>query len=400
MVVIKLLLILIFSLNGFGILGLSNTIILFGIICVANSAFFSQNPYKKILLLIFLSITLSFIPAHLYRDQSFFETFKASANFFYYIVFFAILQLNPNIKQTEKTVEYLSILAASIYILQYILLPKGVLIIPVGEQYIENTTSDHVGRFRIIGSGIFSLTCFYGINKYILTSRLKYLALSFLNVIPIILMGFRTMLAGVAIFSIILLFKVTGGRLQNVLKYMIVATVVILVGLQIPAVSNRVDYMIGKQTDGTETFANDDYIRWIEFEYFTIEYPESFLDRILGSGHPFIESNFGKFHENLQYRGIHYSDWGLIGFSWTIGPFTVLLMIWMSIVVIRQVSNRQYLYISIWLLYMITVSFTSMEYFRPGNFCITSLVLYISHLVNKHNNLNEKNRNTNISLRT
>lgn len=380
---IKLLLLFLFALNGFGILGLPNTVTLGAIIAFANNTFAKPNPYRNILILILICIFLSFIPAHLYRGQSFFDTFRASASYFYIITFFAILKLKPSIADVEKAMVYLSIIASLIYIVQFILFPLGIAILPEGTLYRE--------RFRMAGSGIWSLAFFYGINRYILTQKVKYILLSLINVVPIILLAFRTQLAGVALFSIILLFKTTGGKLQQVFKYMLVGGVAAVVALQIPAVSDRVDYMIEKQELGNESFANKDYIRWVSFDYYVTEFPESSLDRALGAGIPLDKNPYFKKMEDLYDIGIFWQDWGIVGLAWLLGPFTVMFMLWLSIKCCRMIPNNRFLYIGIWLTFLITVSIgTTTEYFNTGNFVIHSIAWYIIYRANYED---QKSRN-------
>ncbi len=375
--IIKLLLLFIFILNGFGIFGLPHTLILFPIICFANKIFIKQTPYRTALLLILLGIVLSFIPAYLYRGQSFLDTFRASSNYCYIITFFALLQLRPSLRQAEKAMVYLSLIVSGLYLIQYILLPMGILILPI-ESSLE-ATSVEAERFRIAGSGIFSLAYFYGLNRYILKNDLKYLAISCINLLPIILMGFRTMLAGIAIFSLVLLYKATEGKVGKMVKYLSVACVIGIVVLQIPAVAGRVNYMIEKQSEGNQSFSNEDYIRLIQLNYFTTEYPEGILDRILGSGLAFEKTSFGRSQDELWSRGIYWMDWGLIGLMWVLGPITVLAMIWLNIKCCRIIPHKSIYYVGIWFIYLITVSLITAEYFRAGNFVIHSIALYIAY---------------------
>ncbi len=378
--VVKLLLLLLFALNGFGILGLSNTVILLGIACVANTTLLKKNPYRTTIVLIMLGIILSFIPAYLYRAQSFFDTFKASANYFYLITFFALLKLNPTVSQSEKGLKHIAIIACGVYILQYILIKRGIVFLPIYESMMDRVArggGTEIERFRIAGSGVFSLAFFYGVNKYLLSNKIKYIIISLINIIPIILMGFRSMLAGIALFSIIMLLVIAKTNIKKILGYSVVALVLIVSLMQIPAVKNRVNMMIEKQEEGTHTFANSDYIRWIELDYFVNEYPKGVLDKVLGSGSPYVDSSFGQFYKNVTYTGIHWVDWGLLGLSWILGPFTVLFMIWLSLTCCRLIPSNQWLYVGVWFVYLIAISITTKEYFREGNFVFHSIALYI-----------------------
>lgn len=397
--VVKLLILLIFALNGFGIFKLSNTLILLPIVIFANDTFMQKSPFRNILIIILMCIILSFVPAYIYRGQSFIETFKASANYFYIITFFAICKLKPTLKDIEKAMVYLSLITSFLYLVQLVLLPIGIAILPITNAL--EASSAEAARFRIAGSGIFSLAFFYGINRYVISNKLKYLGVAIINLMPLIIMGFRTMLAGIALFSVVLLLKTTGGRIQKIFKYIIVASLLVLTLMQVPAVKERVDYMIEKQADGDQSFSNSDYIRIVQFDYFTQEYPLGILDRGFGSGSPYVYSDFGVSQYELNEMGIFWVDWGLIGLSWIIGPFTVLAMIWLNIICCRLIPNKSYLYIAIWFVYLIAVSVLSAEYFRTGNFVIHSIALYIAYrayMVNRRNLIRKNYEDRNINL--
>lgn len=179
----------------------------------------------------------------------------------------------------------------------------------------------------------------------------------------------------------------TEGKIQKIFKYVLLACVVGVILLQIPAVSDRVDYIIEKQNEGSQSFANDDYIRWVTLNYYINEYPQGILDRILGFGSFYTDSSLGDHQIELHDQGIHWVDWGLVGLTWIIGPFTVLAMIWLNIVCCKLVTNKKYLYISIWFMYLIVISLvTSQDYFLHGSFVIQSIALYIGYRAYLENN--------------
>lgn len=377
----KLLVLLIFALNLFGILQLPLFLMPFVFACIVNTSIFKPNPYKNIFFAFVFFLFLSFIPAYIYRGQGIIQSLTTSAmlsDLFYIIVFCAIFKLRPTVIDAQKVLVNLSIITSFIYIVQYILYPYGIAILPLNEDLLTSTSTE-VARFRIAGSGIFSLAYFYGINQYILKAKVSYLLISFINIIPILLMGFRTMLAGIVLFSIIILIRLLRKRLIFIVPYTLVAIIFIAILMQVPAVESRISYMIEKQNEGSQTFANSDYIRWVQFRYFTHDHPKGVLDHILGSGRPNGLTEYGSYSRSLQDNGLHYNDWGIIGLSWIIGPFTVLTLLWLNLKAIRLIPNNRYEYIAIWFIYLIAISFSSMEYYRPGNYTIQALALYIAY---------------------
>lgn len=65
--------------------------------------------------------------------------------------------------------------------------------------------------------------------------------------------------------------------------------------------------MIDKQTNSTQTFANDDYVRWRTLSFFSSEYQKSPVEYIVGSGIPY-QGSFKKESENLTAEGLFYQD--------------------------------------------------------------------------------------------
>ncbi|MFR9611782.1 MAG: hypothetical protein SNI87_08580 [Rikenellaceae bacterium] len=375
----KLLFLILFALNFFGTVDYPQTLIFVVLIGIANISYLKKHVFINSFVYILIGIFLSFISALLFRDQAIIESLKATFNYFYLILFFyVLLKMKPSLKQCERILIYLGVIASCIYILQFLLLPYGVEILPISEREMAEEAS---ARFRIVGSGIFSLCFFLGVNRFILSNDRRYLYFAVLALAPILLMSFRTMIAGVAVFVIIMVYRLVRGSIARMTKYIILALIVSIAILQVPVVSDKVDYMIDKQMSGIETLDNSDYIRVITLNYFVNDYPKSDMERILGSGMPFADSSFGTQIESLSESGIYWQDWGLIGLTWILGPFTVIAMVLCSIKAAILSKQREYMYISIWLIYMIVISVTTLEYCRNGNLLIQSLTLYMAYLI-------------------
>lgn len=394
---VKLLLLMLLALNAFSLTAFSTTIILFVIVIIANTSIFKSNPYRNLIFAISILIFFSFIPAQLVRYQPLLQTLRISSDCFYFFLFFAILNIKPNIKESENVLIYLSIIASAIYILQYFLMQRGFTIFEMSESHIVNAENGNVVRFRLYGSGIFSLAYFYAVNKFITRQHAKYLALSILNFIPIILLGFRTYLGGIVLFTIFLLFKRLKGNLRKIPIYAFMAVFSVFALLQIPAVNDRVDMMFEKQF-GENAVTED--VRLSSLYYYTNNYQNSYMEYLLGSGIAYPESNFGKQMSRTNDIGLWYQDLGLLGLMVVIGPFSVICMILLNLKTLRSIKNNNYYYIVIWFLYLICVSFTTMEYYRPGNIAIQAFAMYIAYASNIKKKSHEKNRNFNISSRS
>lgn len=376
----KILFLILLCTNFFGIINIPNTVLLLIILTLGYTKLNYPTPFRKPINLMFIGIFLSFIPAYLFREQSFMESFKASVNYFYIILFFVLIKLNPNIKQTEKVVEYLAIATSIVYIIQFILIPKGIIFLPIPEASLAQMEAI---RFRIPASGIFSLGYFYSLNKYLVLKKNKYLLLTLLCFTPIMLQAFRTMIACIILFTLIMIYINNKRQKAQLFKYIFLLIVVSIVIIQIPVIADKITYMLEKQSSGEETFNNKDYIRYITLNYYLFDYFKSPLEYLLGSGTAYVDSKFGLEEKVLASNGIYWVDWGLIGGIWIVGPVTVFSMLWFSIKTTFLQKNKDQLYVCIWYLYLILSSITTIEFLRPGNFIIHSIALYLAYKINQ-----------------
>src|SRR5690606_22303500 len=95
----------------------------------------------------------------------------------------------------------------------------------------------------------------------------------------------------------------------------------------IPVISEKIEFMLDRQK--TQVLTNEDYIRVVQYKYFTSEHFKAPVDAIFGSGVPDLRANNNYSNEmnDLLVRGITWVDFGLLSISWIIGVPTVILMI-------------------------------------------------------------------------
>ena len=138
--------------------------------------------------------------------------------------------------------------------------------------------------------------------------------------------GFRTQLA-----AIVLLLAVMTSLIKktSTAKYIIIFAILAVILYQIPLVQNSLGNMMERQAEGA-SFNNKDYIRLVQFDYFTQHHFKSYLEYFFGSGVPNPRSSYGAPFYNVDtyigpYNG--WRDWGLVGLSWIIGLPTVIFLL-------------------------------------------------------------------------
>lgn len=202
-------------------------------------------------------------------------------------------------------------------------------------------------------------------------------------------MTFRTIFAAVGLSFLFILFRTKMPARKKILSTVFIAIICCGVFMN-EKVSERITNRF-EQSAG-EDFSNKDYIRVIQYEYFTQKHFKNDIEHFFGSGMPEQRTAYGKDQNELAKAGIFYVDWGIIGMSWMLGVITLVGMIGYMVVAIIK-SWKMEPYIPMWLIYMLLVSVTTGEFIRDGSFIVQALVLA---LITKKNICNE-NRNINIS---
>lgn len=372
-------------LNFFGMFPISNTILL---TLLLPFVFWGQGRrdlyFRKILLVLFLSLILNMISCNVYQGQSIFDSIKAMALFYYILFYFAVCYINPSTESMTSSITWLCLIFNTLYILQFYLLQIGVVFLPVDENSIYLGEG---ARFHMIGSGLASLSIFLGVNRFLIRKRIIYLLLSLSGIFVLLFMAFRTMVVLSILFVVFEMFSIKGVK-KSAFVYLIIFAALLLAVLQIPVVADKIDYMWEKQFGkGTQhSFANKNYIRWITLDYYYTEYFHDWLEMFLGAGYPVVN---GRFYRNIETslwsNGLFWMDWGILGLSWMIGIPAVASMLWYSIKVYKIRSDKAYFFLPIWFMYLILSSITTAEFFRQGNFIIQALCLYLAEKVYKEN---------------
>lgn len=370
-----------------GAIFISNIILFVTIVPFTLIEIIKPQKFTNVLIVVFAGVFLSMVSSLAYRGQSFFESFKACSYIFFILFYFFLTNNNYSLKTVEKSVFILGLIACILYIVQSYLSKKGIVIIETAESSLDGQIG--IERFRMIGGGLISLNYFLCLNK-ILTKKgtlITYVCATFC-LMAIVLMGFRTMMAGILLFSFILSFQILG--IKKIWKFVILLTILFIVLINIPSIKNMLTYTIERQQEGTETFSNPDYIRWKSLDYYLNNHFHNGMEMFFGSGLPFLNKGaYGQYHERLRDVGIYYQDCGLLGLSWMIGIIPVFFMCCYSIIAYRMKIEPQYKYIGIWYLYLLAISTVTMEFYREGNFVVQALALYLVAKANTEYQWNE-----------
>ncbi len=356
----------------FGLLTITNTALLLIVLGLTIIGYLQNvnSLFRIPIFVMFVGLAFSMMSCRIYRGQDYYSSFMALPNYLYLLLYFGLAFIKPPLKQIEKALLLLIVIFNFLYILQFVLLQKGIIIFASAESSMEEGES---ARFRMMASGLTSLGLFFGLNKYFVFKEIKFLLIAISSVVVLLLMGFRTMIFFSALFSFYLLIKIYGFNWRT-LGYVLGVSMFCLMLLQIPVFKDKVQYMVEKNQ--TQSLSNDDYIRMVTLKYYLHHYFKSNWEMFFGSGNPFPGTNYYKAVMRIQERGMWTVDWGLWGLSWSIGVISVIGMIWYSVKAFVLKVTRQYYYLGIWFLYLVISSITTAEFFRLGNFVIQAICLY------------------------
>ncbi|MES2545930.1 MAG: hypothetical protein V4548_13680 [Bacteroidota bacterium] len=291
----------------------------------------------------------------------------------------------------ESMVLLLTFIFCFAYLIQYYVYPTIIFSGAKDKDLFEDGL-----RIRLAGQGLSSLAYFYALTNLLKGEKKIINIILLLSSFSVIfLMGFRTMSLFIIFLTLITFIKFKGFNLK-LLFYSIATIAVLSLVSQNKVVSDKLDSMSERQK--TENLGNSDYIRITQFTYFTQNHFKNIGEYIIGSGVPVMgveSSAYGRKMQKLQREGINWVDWGLMSLSWIIGIPAVLVMIFYSFKIILLKLPLNYFYIKIWFVYLLVSSFTTMEFYRPGNFIVQAILIFIAEKVHKQY---KNNKYTNPSL--
>lgn len=337
-----------------------------------------KTPFDFALSVVLVGLILSGISSSYYENSN--PLYVYFAYQFILALYFYIILVNKDtqVKHVEKALTYLSLALCVFYIVQYIAFQRGIVLTDMFADGYDAEAGALV-RFRAVGSALAAWAYFYGLNGVLVSQKKSFfkVLLLVLGLAVILLMSFRTMVAGLMLCTLVMVIKVNGLK-SGLFKYLFLLFVAIVVAYNVPTVQKKIDYMIEKQ-QGDQTLANDDYIRWINFYYHLDENTKDDVEYYLGVGlNADKNSSLCIKEDNLMKQHLSWVDWGLIGLSWQVGLLTVLGMLLYSFKVIKFRFEPEQVCISVFFLYLVLISITTLEFARTGNFVVQALVLYLA----------------------
>ena len=388
---LEILLLTLLFVNCFGLIILESRILkyLFTLILFYQCLIYKGKvPYKKAILCYALFVFCSCVYSNRYNHQDIIRVIGNSYIYWGLLFVFIIMKYKPTASQLETVIKYLSITFCCCYLIQWLIYPLQIFKGSLDETNIRDT----VFRMRMPGSICAYCLFFYGINKYIIYRKKKDLLYSFLGFLPIIIMGFRSLTAASAFFIVIMI-PFTTRSFKKSFIWLAVASVFLIGVCQMDIVQTKIDEMLSRQESG-QTFANKDYIRYLEYEYYNESIFTKSGEHFWGGGVPadVTSAYYKNIKDSTDRLSFYWVDLGLIGLSFIIGIPAVCILVYIVCGSIWKNNFIELQYIRFTLLTVLLGSIiTSMELFRSGNILILSLYLCLVYIRSTEKSLTSKN---------
>ena len=340
----------------------------------------TKYNWRYLPLLFCVAIVSNIISCMINRNQEISLSLKISEYLylFYFLFFYVFVVSKISVKNCEWLIKVLFFTFSLAYLLEYfVFFPKPV----IAPLYIG--MSEH--RIRLYGQMICFIGYFFFLNKLLCKQGAHLVNVTgiALGLIIILTLGFRSTLIGTIVVSIFMIYRVQ-GRLTSIVRSFVLLAILICVVMNTEFGENVISNMLERQA--TDNFDNSDYIRILEWNYYTTNHFINGYDYFFGSGLPNDNSAYGRQIASLatfnQYGEVttsvaQWRDWGIIGFSWILGlPATFTLILLFGILIFTKV-DKQYMYLKCTYCLLLLISITTMEIFRQGAFVFHALSLYM-----------------------
>lgn len=349
---------------------------------------FSNFTEHKFIFWYFFFIVLNCITCLIFREQSIFVSLLGWKSFFLILFIPTFMSWKLTIKQWEKVLESVFVIILFCYIIQYIFLDVEIFRLDKVRDFLEVET-----RVRIFSDGILFLGSLYSLNKFFTTKlKFKYSILYIASIFIIFMQGFRMLILGMIICSILLYFRINGFS-KKIFIALFSLFILSSIAIELPIVQNKIDEIINRNENSN--FENDDYVRVLLIDYFYNDHFKNNLELFLGSGMTKLAvdeskteisqplSKYARYRSQLAaYNHFYPADVGLIGLSWEAGiPFTITFIL-LLISMARKKVDKDYFYLGLFEFFCIIVGGTHAMCYWHNNIIYHVLVFVIIYKAN------------------
>ena len=298
--------------------------------------------------------------------------------FYYFLVAYKV-----SIKSVEKIIVLFSIALFILFVAQYYLYPLKIFNSDIG----VSSSSEVLFRWTFYGQGFISLGLLFTFNKYHEKKDFKYLVLSIMLFIYFLLQGSRSIMIAIIIAILFLLYKNEYFKftVKNFVGLLLIVLCVIAI-INIPKVNKIINYTINRSFEDKNL--KEDYVRFVQLDYFLNAHAKNNIEFILGSGVP-GDTEYGRGMNSIADASenvipINWVDLGFIGLAIIVGfSFSISLLYILIKEAVRKKVHSRYYYIQSWYVYLIFATIFYPTAFIGGNMIVLALTMYVLERGNK-----------------
>ncbi len=324
-----------------------------------------RHNFRQPLFLILTGVFLSMIIAQSFHSQSFALTFWAQRYMYFYVFYFFLHILKPDIKDLEKIILTLGFLYAASYIVQFLIFPTTIFDVRQGAER---------GTIRIFipGSSFLRLALFYYLHRFYTQNRIRdvYPVVIFLSIL--ILQGTRYGLSATVL--VILGSLIFSKTIRS--RYLIFVIVLISIAPLYFIFQDIFAGLIEVSERQSQNIESDIRIRAATF-FLTDFFPNT-LAYIFGNGQDHMGSIYGiRVNAYKIYHGFYQSDIGIIGDFSKYGLFFVVGTFWLIIKTLRTPLKSEYTYLKYYIFNAALVMPVSSVFANSFSIALWCVMLYI-----------------------
>jgi hypothetical protein len=334
--------------------------------------------FRNAIIIYFIGLIINILAAYFHYGQHFRDSFLLFGPFYFILFYFSLHEMQISRKYVENVIIVFAILYSFIYLIQLYYYPKPLF---TYDMHADRGTI----RLRIQGNGFLVLAFFLLLNRYLINQKFTNIFLLGFFFAILLKGGFRTLTFATLLITVLMVVKLIPYAIKNYI------TIILAIGVFAGLIYSRGSSAIIKNMISTTQKQRNEgqkYIRARCLNYYLTIYPAKKSYYIFGGG-------FSTGSNNLEARsdqyiedkfGYYWVDLGLIGFYIVVGAIACFGILWYTLKAIFTKVPPEMVYLNFYFLYLLFVSFTTMEIYRNGVFAVEAIVLYlidVNRIVNK-----------------
>ncbi|MDD7715483.1 MAG: hypothetical protein PUJ84_06230 [Mollicutes bacterium] len=357
-----------FLFYGFSLIGL--------FVALRNKTRIKQRYPSKAYWLMMTAIILSVLPVWIIYDQPFVVSLVATLPMiFSYLFFFILLKYSPDKVLLMKFVKIMVVCSFVMYIANMLSFPN--MIFGAGQD--EYDDSRGFVRLGVQMIEFVVLWIFYSVNQWVISGRKKWF-------VWIAITGFLVVMSltrQVILISVVFSFLMILQKAKLWKKIAVIAVVSLFAMFVLPEIPIYKAMMEVSEKQAEDNKYKNEDIRITAWRFYTVEYQENIVTRIMGNGLPSMgNSTLGdKFERTVSFKyggnGCNFVDVGWAGFYWLYGIFGVLGLLTLLVKASFSSLRKKKKYQFYWLLFIIISSVTSAPILFHAQVVSLSIVLYL-----------------------